>query len=256
MRFKKSYGQNFLRDKKYISKIVKALPIEDEVVVEIGPGSGVVTRCLVDKVKHLYAIEKDVSLIGLLNERFASSKVDIINQDILEFKLPKVKNGVVVFGNIPYNISYQIISYLIENRAYIKDAYITFQKEFAYKLDAPIGSKGYSFLSCYSQYYIDSRVLVDIPRGAFFPVPKVDSAFVKMTPFEKLPFEVKDEEFLFNLIKKAFSERRKKTVNVLGSLYGKKALIELFSKLNISPELRPQDLSLKNYCDLTSFILE
>ncbi|UCG35762.1 MAG: ribosomal RNA small subunit methyltransferase A [Candidatus Omnitrophota bacterium] len=254
MKLSKSFGQIFLHDKKYVGKIIDALEIEGEVVVEIGPGSGIMTAKLIKKAKKLLCIEYDPRFYKLLNQRYKGHPiVEIIRADVLKFSLSKFKKKVVVFGNIPYHISNRLIHYLIENRKKIKRVYLTLQKEFADKLSASASTKAFSFLSCYLQYYASVMKLFDIPAGAFLPKPKVDSSFVKIDFYEKLPFLAKNEDFLFNLMRKAFMNRRKKITNSLPALKDKRMFL---SSLGISPESRPQNLSVSDFVGLANKLLQ
>ena len=248
MRFKKSFGQNFLRDKRFIAKIVSSIKLDNDTVVEIGPGSGQVTRYLADKAAKLYCIEKDVNLVNLLKKRFASDSVKFISGDILSFDLSSFNKKVVVLGNVPFNISNRLIRYLIDRRIFIKECYFTFQKEFARKLAAYPSVKDYGYLSCLIQYYANVKIIFDIPGSAFYPVPKVDASFIKIRFFDKLPVKVKDESALFKLIRSAFSSRRKKIINNLSRFGGKEYVSRVLKSAGIDISLRPQDLSLDDYC--------
>ena len=248
MRFKKSFGQNFLRDKHFVHRVISSMELNDDIVIEIGPGSGQITRHLVSKAKKLYCVEKDTNLISLLEERFASNSTQFINSDILAFDLSFLKEKSVVVGNIPFNISNRLVRYLISNREFIKEGYFTFQKEFARKLTASLHAKEYGYLSCLIQYYADIKVIFDIPRSAFYPVPKVDASFIRIKFFDKPQVRAKNEDFLFKLIRNAFSARRKKIINALLGFGDKEYISRVLKSINIDGGLRPQDLSLKDYC--------
>ncbi len=256
MRFKKSFGQNFLRDKNFIRKIVSSLPSSNNVIVEIGPGSGQITRHLISKASMLYCVEKDRSLVNLLRGRFSIDSVEFINKDILTLDLSFLKTKAIVFGNVPFNISNQLIRYLVRNKGFIREGYFTFQKEFARKLTALPGTKDYGYLSCFTQYYADVRIIFDISKEAFYPVPGVDASFVKIVFYNNLPLKVKDEEFLFKLIRTAFSTRRKKIVNSLAPAGEKKDVEKALKSVNINGSLRPDSLSLKDYCNLCNALFD
>lgn len=247
MRLYKHFGQVFLKDIKYIKKISDSNgTIEEEDVLEIGSGSGRLTKHLINKAKFIYCVEVDNRLCELLKDKFNQfSNIEIINNDILKFPLGKLGKKVIVFGNIPYQISNEIIQYLVTNRMYIKKAYLTLQKEFSQKLTAPVSSKAYKYLSCYIQYYARVKKIFDIPAKAFSPVPKVNSSFVEIDFYTELPHRAQNEDFLFEIIRAAFSCRRKKIINALPDVYHNKK--EIFSSLNISFSLRPCDISLKEY---------
>jgi 16S rRNA (adenine1518-N6/adenine1519-N6)-dimethyltransferase len=157
----------------------------------------------------------------------------------------------VVFSNAPYQISNPLILYLVKNRAYIKKAYLTFQKEFVNKLIAGPSNSAYGFLSCYLQYYAKVNKIFDIPAKAFSPVPKVDSSFISIDFYKELPQTAKDEDFLFKLIRKAFSQRRKKISNSLSQFTSSQ---HFFSSLKISPDVRAENISLKQYVAIANRI--
>ncbi|MFH1768545.1 MAG: 16S rRNA (adenine(1518)-N(6)/adenine(1519)-N(6))-dimethyltransferase RsmA [Candidatus Omnitrophota bacterium] len=250
MKFKKSFGQNFLRDKDYIERIINSLSLDNEAVLEIGPGSGQMTRRLIKKCERLYCIEKDISLISLLRERFSSSGVSVIAGDIIDFDLASIGQPLVLFGNIPFNISNELIRYLVKNRGYLKKAYLTFQKEFARKLTAQPNTKEYGFLTCYVSYYASVTVLFDIPKEAFYPSPRVDASLV-MIQFPLSPFfDAVDERLLFTVIKESFSSRRKKIKNCLERISDKESISKILKKTGINPDCRPENLSLQQYCNI------
>ncbi|MCM8773485.1 MAG: 16S rRNA (adenine(1518)-N(6)/adenine(1519)-N(6))-dimethyltransferase RsmA [Candidatus Omnitrophica bacterium] len=257
MKQKKSWGQIFLHDKKYIYKIIDYLKVDNEYLLEIGSGRGDITSLLLDKVNYLYCVEVDTSWAKFLENRFAlNDKIKIINEDILKFPLKSLNKNLVVFGNIPFHISNQLIRYLVKNREVIKRAYITFQKEFVRKLCAKENSKDYGFLSCYIQYYASVKIAFDIPKYAFYPRPKVDASLVDIVFSKEPAFKVIDEDFFFNLLRQSFSLRRKKLYNVLEKFYGEEMVKEVFSYLNIDLNLRADKLSLENYCWLANFVFK
>jgi len=196
MKLSKSFGQIFLHDKKYVHKIIDSLNVEGEVVVEIGPGSGIMTAQLIKKAKKLLCVEYDPRFYKLLSQRYQKyPDIKIIQSDILKFSFSRFRKKVIVFGNIPYHISNRLMHYLVENRKKIKKVHLTLQKEFAEKLSACVSTKTFSFLSCYLQYYARVRKVFDIPAGAFLPKPKVDSSFVEIDFYEIPPCVAKDEDF-------------------------------------------------------------
>lgn len=250
MRQKRSLGQIFLEDKKYVSMILDQLDVAGKIVLEIGPGKGIISEYISDKAKHLCCVEIDQRFSSFLREKFKDKgNVEIIRGDILKFPLPRLGKEIVVFGNVPYMISSQLISYFVNYRSSIKKAYLTFQKEFVQKLTASSSGDGYGFISCYLQYYGKLRKVFDIPACAFSPVPKVDSSFLEVEFYSEPKYKAKDEDFLFKVIGKAFSARRKKIINVLGVPCDKR---EFFSSLNINPNLRAENISLKEYIDIAN----
>ena len=240
-----SLGQVFLNNQTAIEKIIKILNPSRKNILEIGPGRGQISEILAKKARNFYAVEIDKRLASLLKNKFKAEKnVSIFQADILKFPISELKKKLTIFGNIPYQISKKIIYYLIENRKLINFAYLTVQKEFAQKLIAKPSSKAYGSLTCYLQYYAVIEKLFDIQASAFVPVPKVDSTFCKISFYQKSPYDVKDVDFLFKVIHKAFSNRRKKIINSLPDLAGDD---KFFSSFKMSPNLRAENISLREY---------
>lgn len=243
MKPKRSFSQVFLRNNKYIDKILNAIDVEGARVLEIGPGEGVISARLAKKAKHLYCVEYDKRFFDFLREKFrGEGNVDVFHCDILKFSLLKLTGKLTVFGNVPYRISSSIIEYLIQNKLHIGKVYLALQKEFAQKLIAGAGEKQYGFLSCYTQYYAKVKKLFDIPAKAFWPKPKVDSYFVELEFYKSSLRKVKNEDCLFKIIRKAFSNKRKKISNSL----------ELPEGIDINRNLRPQELSLRDYIKIVN----
>jgi len=247
---KHSLGQVFLKDQSYIEKILNCIDQNAKKIVEIGPGTGQITGSLVKQTKFLYCIEIDSRLCSFLKDKFSTlPQIKIIQSDILKFKLSELGKKITIFGNVPYYISSQLIDYLIYYRKYIQRVYLTLQKEFVQKLIAKKGSNQYGFLSCFIQYYAKVEKIFNIPAGAFEPHPKVDSSFITFEFYQKPPYKAKNEEFLFELIRKAFLNRRKKISNTVDVVANKE---DFFSKLGVDSALRPQDISLKEYITIAN----
>ncbi|MCF7907519.1 MAG: 16S rRNA (adenine(1518)-N(6)/adenine(1519)-N(6))-dimethyltransferase RsmA [Candidatus Omnitrophica bacterium] len=244
MKQKRSLSQVFLNDKKCIEKMVSVLDIDGKTVFEIGPGSGCISEHLAQRAKKFICVEIDPRFYKVLSDKFAQKlNTEVVAADVLKFPLSKVGGKIVVFGNVPYQISSDIIEYLISYRSQIKQAYLTFQKEFVQKLLAKPSSSFYGILSCRIQYYAKIKKIFDISAESFCPKPKVDSSFIRLEFYKKPLYKAKDEKFLFDLITKAFSQRRKKIINSLAIDEPEKVLLSL----KINPNLRAEDLSLKEY---------
>lgn len=251
MKFKKSYGQVFLRDKKYLYKISRLISLSGKDVLEIGPGSGQLTRIILkQKPNYLICIEKDGGLIPLLKDRFETENVKIINEDILNYNFSHFKNRLVVIGNVPFNISNQLVYFLIEKRNLIEDVFLTLQKEFAQRLAAKPKSKQYSFLSCYLQYYAEVKINFDIPRQAFYPVPRVDSSFVSIKFLPSVRYKAQDEKQLFKLLRYVFNYRRKKIINSLLKFAEREKIAKILAELNIAENSRPEEISLDKFVSI------
>lgn len=254
---KKGLGQNFLSDKNIQSKIIAACNFQKgDTVLEIGPGTGIFTGLIAPKVKALYAVELDASLSKELEQAFAGApNVKIINQDILKFNLGSYLRGskqkIKVFGNIPYYISTPIIERLFCFRKMIECVFLTVQKEFALRICAFPGSKDYGSLSCFIQYYSEPEKLFTIKRTSFFPQPKVDSAFLRLKLKPKLLLGPREEKRFFLIIRSAFGKRRKALRNSLEGVASPQQLTGFFSACHIDPNIRPEQLSLQEFINLS-----
>jgi 16S rRNA (adenine1518-N6/adenine1519-N6)-dimethyltransferase len=254
---KKSLGQNFLSDRNILGKIVDSCGFTAaDTVLEIGAGRGELTRLIAPKVKKLYAFEIDSSLVPLLNESLRDAgNTQVIHQDILKARLSryiKASEGKsIVVGNIPYYISTPILEKLFEAGKYIKRIYLTVQKEFAQRVVAVPGSKAYGSLSCFVQYHGRAQIKFIIKKGSFFPAPKVDSAFLEIGLRSKPLLNNADEERFFTVVRAAFNQRRKTLRNSLFHVINPDKLNEYLTRQKISPDVRPEELSLDSLVGLS-----
>ncbi|MEW6170766.1 MAG: 16S rRNA (adenine(1518)-N(6)/adenine(1519)-N(6))-dimethyltransferase RsmA [Candidatus Omnitrophota bacterium] len=248
----KKLGQNFLVDKNIQEKIIESCDLKNtDVVLEIGAGNAELTRHLEKKVKKVIALEIDKKLYFSLKENFeAFSNIQIINIDILKYK---IKQKVIVVGNLPYYISTPIIEHLIKQRKFVKEIFITIQKELAERIVASPNTKEYSSFSCFVQFYNECKILFHIKRNCFYPVPKVDSSFLRLTP-RLYPKKVKDKDLLFKIIRTSFQKRRKVLKNTLKELIPQETIQNALAKLNLSPTIRPENLSLDDFIELSNLI--
>ena len=263
MRAKKSMGQNFLADPHLAHMIVEAGGFEQQdTVVEIGAGLGALTIPLAARTKHVYAVEPDRAIAGLLkNELLAAeaSNVTIVEEDIFKCDLRVLTGSQAkpfkVAGNLPYHISSQVLRLLITLRPSVDCAVLMFQKEVAERLVANPGNKTYGRLSVYIQYCAAVTPLIDVASTAFFPKPKVDSAVINITFFDRPPFPAADEPFFFQMVRAAFGKRRKMLKNALLSsdlgVEGE-ALVKAFEVANIDPKRRAETLSIAEFVSLAN----
>ncbi|QCI25900.1 16S rRNA (adenine(1518)-N(6)/adenine(1519)-N(6))-dimethyltransferase RsmA [Buchnera aphidicola] len=252
---KKYLGQNFLQDRDIINKIINLInPKKEDSLVEIGPGLSALTEPMCNILDNLIVIEVDCDILNLLKRCIFYNKLYIFNSNVINFDFKKLSiqrnNALRIFGNIPYNISVQLILYLIQFREYILDIHFMLQKEVADRLVALPGNKKYGRLSIITQSYYDINIEFIIPPDAFFPIPKIYSSFVTITPkvfplcaWEKMHI-LKEITFF------AFRHRRKILKNSLLHYISKKFLINL----NINPNLRAENISVKEYCKIVDII--
>ncbi|MBI5416182.1 MAG: ribosomal RNA small subunit methyltransferase A [Candidatus Omnitrophica bacterium] len=250
---KKSLGQNFLINPRIRQRIIEACELQpDDVVLEIGPGMGVLTRPLSAAVKHVLAIEKDNFLAPQLEKEFAGTNVTVEHADVLKYPFEQLSAPMKVVGNLPYNIATPIIEKVLAFRRKFPVFYLTVQLEYGNRIVAKPGSKDYGSLSCFVQYYAQTEKLFKIPPSAFSPAPKVNSCFLSLRMRLEPAAKARDEEFLFKLIRTCFSQRRKTLKNSLAVIYGKGETEELLRKFDIDPMLRAEDLSLEDYVRLAN----
>ena len=254
IKVKKSLGQNFLTDKNIIKSIVDVGYIaNNDVILEVGPGTGNLTEFIFKKnPKQIYAVEKDYNLVNFLNEKF-EGKIKIINEDILNFKINNVSNEkFIIYGNLPYNISTQILTqWRVDQQQFssIKKLILMFQKEVANRIIAKINSKNYGRLSIISNWKLNIKKEFDINSKSFFPKPKVDSTLLSFVPRKDF-FYIKKPANLEKITRIFFNQRRKMIKNPLRQIF--KNPDQIAEKLKLNINLRPQNLSPKNYFDITT----
>jgi 16S rRNA (adenine1518-N6/adenine1519-N6)-dimethyltransferase len=259
---KKSLGQNFLTDKNIQNKILRACDLEeDDVVLEIGAGKGDLAALLAPSVKKVYALEIDQRLYPVLQQTLDAAKnCQIIKSDILKFDLAKflqdnkIKQKIKVIGNIPYYISSPIIEHLIGYRQVISNVFITVQKEFGRRMQAVPGSKEYGSFSCFVQYYCECKIIFEIKRNSFKPAPNVDSCFLSLKFREEPAVVVQDTAMFFKIIRTAFNQRRKTLRNSLEGFLPRDKLEQFFDATGINKNIRPEDLSLKQFASLSDLL--
>lgn len=223
--FQKRFGQNFLIDGNVVEKIVREAGItKDDFVLEIGPGIGTMTQILCENAREVAAVEIDKNLIPILAETLAPyDNVSVINEDILKVdvrKLAEEKNDgrpIKVVANLPYYITTPIIMGLFESHVPLESITIMVQKEVAQRMQVGPGTKDYGALSLAVQFYADAQIVLKVPASCFMPRPNVDSAVIKLVRHEDAPVKVKDEQFMFRVIRAAFNQRRKTLANSLAN---------------------------------------
>ncbi|SMC56066.1 dimethyladenosine transferase [Desulfocicer vacuolatum DSM 3385] len=218
---KKELGQNFLADPQAAAMIVQRAGIKKEdTVLEIGPGLGALTVHIARQAHKVYAVEKDTRLIPLITGELEQEGVDnvtLINKDIFKVDIRQLAGDgkLLVIGNLPYNISSQVLFQLVENRDVVPRAILMFQKELAQRIVAPPGGRDYGRLSVVMQYCSRVSTVTDVGGQLFFPKPEVESRVVAVDFFDTIQFPQDQEKYLFRVVKAAFSKRRKTLRNSL-----------------------------------------
>jgi 16S rRNA (adenine1518-N6/adenine1519-N6)-dimethyltransferase len=266
---KKHLGQNFLKDPSVSEMIVKRSGVsEADSILEIGPGLGSLTIPLMRAAGKLFAIEKDPALIPLLKaeilaKNLSLDKIEIQNRNVLDVDFFEFENRcsgkMVAFGNLPYNISSQVLVKLIQSRRLFKKAVFMFQKELSERLVAAPGGKEYGRLSVALRYCSDIRTIALVKKDMFYPKPKVDSEVIEIVFKEKPDQIARNEDFFFKVIKAAFGRRRKTLKNaLLGSelpIDGQTTAIAL-EKAAIDPSRRAETLTVNEFVTLTNILEE
>lgn len=218
----KKLGQNFLVNKKIAEREVALAKVSsDDVVLEIGPGKGILTNLLAEQAKKVICIEIDDSLVRFLESNVPDNVV-LVNDDVLDVDFKSLPSFNKIVSNLPYQIS-SPVTFKFLDHGFDVGVFI-YQKEFAERLVAKPGSKNYSRLSVNVFYKSVCETIQNVSKGCFFPVPKVDSSIIRIFPRENPPFLVEDEDFFFGLVKNLFSYRRKKIGTILKKIYGVKDL--------------------------------
>ncbi len=252
-RARKRFGQNFLHDANILRNMVRAIaPKPDDALVEIGPGKGALTLPLLREAGRLQVIELDRDLIEPLRAKATNiGDLTIHNADALRFDFAALANEIGplrVVGNLPYNISTPLIFHLLAHRDHIIDMHFLLQKEVVERMAAAPGGKDYGRLSVMVQYHCRVERLFGVPPSAFRPRPKVDSAFVRLLPHERPPAVANDLGTLENLVRQAFTQRRKTLRKSLKGVVDEAA----FAAAGIDPGSRPEQLTVTDFVRLAN----
>lgn len=260
-RLSKSLGQNFITDRNVIEDIVEGAGIATEdLVIEIGPGIGVLTAAAAERAAKVIAVEIDKKLIPILEETLVGyDNIRVINQDIMKTDL----NGIIdaeraagsftgdvkVIGNLPYYITTPIIMGMLESGVKAESITIMMQKEVADRIKASPGGKIYGALSVAVQYYCEVEQITVVPREVFVPQPKVDSAVLKLVLRKESPVELADKAVFFSCIKHGFGQRRKTLLNSLTGVCGlsKAEIGDVLTEAGIDPVRRAETLDMKEF---------
>lgn len=261
----KSLGQNFLINEEVVNKIVECSEItEEDLIIEIGPGLGTLTKELLERAGKVICIELDNKMIQILNERFSLyDNFELINDDVLKVDLQelikkekqkgKIKNAKVV-ANLPYYITTPIIMKLLENKLDLESITVMVQKEVADRLIAIPGKKNTGAITYSVYYYADSEDILEVPNNSFIPEPEVTSKVIKLKIRKATIVNPIDVDKMFKVIKNAFMQKRKTLINSLnntGLIKNKKQCIEILKELNINEHIRPEELTIEEFAKIS-----
>jgi len=264
----KKFGQNFLTDERVIADIVESSgATKEDLVIEIGPGMGILTAQAAEAAGKVVAIEIDKKLLPILEETLKQyDNIKIINEDVLKVNLTQtieqekeLKDGssarnVRILGNLPYYITTPILMKLLEDRLAVETITIMVQKEVAQRIAAGPGSRTYGAISAAVQYYCEVEYVQTVPKEVFVPRPKVDSAILLLKVRKKSPVDLISEEIFFECIKKGFGQRRKTLKNSLTDIQGKdkEEIGNILTECGIDPIRRAETLSLAEFAALAN----
>ena len=264
----KSLGQNFLIDEEVVQNIVNSAGAnKEDLIIEIGPGLGTLTKYLLETEAKVICIELDKRMIDILNDRFSLyDNFSVLNEDVLKVDLKKLikeskTNGiknVKIVANLPYYITTPIIMKLLEEKLDIDSITVMIQKEVAERLVAVPGEKETGSITYAIHYYSDPKMMFCVPNTSFIPEPEVTSAVIRMDILDKPKIEVKNEEMLFKVIKAAFMQKRKTLLNALvnGHIFKSKQDAEkCLIDLNIDLKVRGEKLTLEEYGKIADYII-
>lgn len=270
IRANKSLGQNFLINQNVVDNIVGCSNItKDDLVIEIGPGLGTLTKELLEKAGKVICIELDKKMVKILTERFSLyDNFELINNDVLQVKLNKIiseekeKHGyksAKIVANLPYYITTPIIMKLLEDRLDLESITVMIQKEVADRLIATPGEKNTGAITYSVYYYATSEAILEVPNDSFIPEPEVTSKVIKLTLRKEPPVEVKSKGVMFKIIKSAFMQRRKTLLNALTNtkvFMSKEEGMKILNELGLDENIRAEKLTLGNFSEITNKILE
>lgn len=258
-RAKKSLGQNFLVDESVLMHIAAAACSgRPEAVLEIGPGPGSLTQALLRRGVHVHAIEKDTELVAFLRKELPGAQLTVSEADVLSAPWPDLGSEGVAVGNLPYNISTQVFFSALERIDTYATLIFMFQREVAHRFVAEPRTKAYGVLSLIGQYFYRPHLVLNVPPGAFRPVPKVHSAVVRFVRRDERELEPALEGDFRAVVKAGFSQRRKTLSNSVSGVFGlsKPVVSQALVEAHINPRARAEELSVSEFCALTRVLVQ
>ena len=268
IRANKSLGQNFLISNEVVEKIINASDIkENDMVIEIGPGLGTLTKFLLQKAKKVLCVELDKKMIKILNDRFSNcNNFELINEDILKVNLKKIIEdnkkteqiaNVKIVANLPYYITTPIIMKLLEEKLDIESITVMIQKEVADRLIEIPGGKNTGAITYTVYYYCESEKIIEVPNNSFIPEPDVTSEVIKMNLRKEPAVKIQEPKIMFMIIKSAFMQRRKTLLNALTNtkvFINKNEGLNILKKLNLNENIRAEELSIQDFANIAKAI--
>jgi 16S rRNA (adenine1518-N6/adenine1519-N6)-dimethyltransferase len=262
LRANKRIGQNFMINQEIVDEIIeKANLSKEDVVLEIGPGLGSLTKELINYAGKVIAVELDQNMINILNDRFTGyENLKIIQNDILKVDLKDILKSdkkIKVIANLPYYITTPIIMKLLEDRLNIDSIIVMVQKEVGERICAKPGSKEYGAITVSVNYYSNTKIIINVPKENFLPEPEVDSCVIKLDVLEKPSVFVNNEKLFFDIIKTGFSQRRKTILNSLSNGYfSKEEISKVLKTLNVNEKLRAENLSVQDFANISNELVK
>jgi len=255
----KGLGQNFLIDENIVNEIIEKSEISDkDIIIEIGPGLGTLTKPMLEKAKKVICVELDERMIKILRERFMLyNNFELIHEDILKVnirELIKDYANVKVVANLPYYITTPIIMKLLEDKLNIESITVMVQKEVAERLASKTGENLAGAITHTIRYYTVPEIIVNVPNTSFIPAPEVSSSVIKFNVLKKPCIEVNDEELFFKVIKFAYMQRRKTLVNALSNLLPKEETEKMLIELGIDTKVRGEKLTTEQFAKISDYI--
>ena len=270
IRANKSLGQNFLISQSVVETIVESSEIErEDLVIEIGPGLGTLTKYLLEKAGKVICIELDKKMVRILEDRFKLyNNFELLYQDVLKVDLKNIiknekeKNNfknVKIVANLPYYITTPIIMKLLEEKLDLESITVMIQKEVADRLIATPGDKETGAITYSVYYYATSQAILEVPNDSFIPEPEVTSKVIKLNIRKNPPVKVKSKEVMFRIIKSAFMQRRKTLLNALVNtkvFLNKEEGIRILKEIGLAEDIRAEKLTIEDFAKITNIILE
>ena len=253
MKAKKKFGQNFLTDRYFISKIINEInPKEDDHILEIGPGKGAITEPILKKINHISVVEIDPDMIKILKHKVNTKNISILAEDVLDIDNEFFVKFNKIIGNLPYYIATEIILKLTKIYSSSFELYFMVQKEVAERITAKPSNKTFGRLSVILQYYFDTELLFEIPPEAFSPQPKITSAFIRLVRKKRVSPKVINKDSFEKIVKVAFSQKRKTIKNNFKNILFDKD----FFNLEISPKIRSEALTIDQFIKLENYVAQ